>query len=154
MTRFQDRTQFVGVSIASALSFAESERLVQVLSLSYLSLSFLPVYALCLPHTVSAFPISSLLSYSLPFPSLPFPSLDYLLCPGLSASLPICPPTEIDCQGLKERGVAIDNLVVNQLLGDASDPAAVARIVKAQVKEQEERGGSCDLLAGQVHQRA
>ncbi|EKX35772.1 hypothetical protein GUITHDRAFT_160183, partial [Guillardia theta CCMP2712] len=81
----KDRTQFVGVSIASALSFAESERLVQ---------------------------------------------------------------------GLKERGVAIDNLVVNQLLGDASDPAAVARIVKAQakcIKELEDLSASAPLEQPDAH---
>ena len=36
-------------------------------------------------------------------------------------------------QGLSQRGVAVDNLVVNQLLGESADAAWVHRVAKAQV---------------------
>jgi arsenite-transporting ATPase len=40
-------------------------------------------------------------------------------------------------QGLAERGVAVDNLVVNQLLGEAANEAWVHRVAKAQGKSLE-----------------
>eukprot|EP00960_Hanusia_phi_P021025 620182-Hanusia_phi.AAC.4 len=127
----QERTQFVGVSIASALSFAESERLVQV--------RLVPT---C-PVTSSPFLFSPLFfSSHLTSSTSQRSKTTFLRCVYylLSSSSLL--------QGLKERGVAIDNLVVNQLLGDTIDPAAVTRIVKAQakcIKELEDLSASAPL---------